>query len=116
MTEITPAAWVERTEEGLTRMWSSDLATWANRPANPEPLYDQATVDSLRRDAKRYRWLRERWGKLEEIYECGTDKMLDIRDAEPGEGWRTDPVTLDAAIDAAMNGANDKLSGAAAGK
>ena len=58
------------------------------------------------KDAERYRWLRARWGALEEIYEGGTDQMLDIRDAEPGEGWRTDPATLDAAIDAAMNGAN----------
>lgn len=62
----------------------------------------------LKRDAERYRWLRARWGKLEEIYEGGTDQMLDIRDAEPGEGWRTDPATLDASIDAAMNGANNK--------
>lgn len=60
----------------------------------------------LKRDAERYRWLRVWWGNLEEIYEGGTDQMLDIRDAEPGEGWRTDPATLDAAIDAAMNGAN----------
>ena len=66
-------------------------------------------IESLRKDAERYRWLRERWGKLEEIYECGTDQMLDIRDAEPGEGWRTDPATLDAAIDVAMNGANARI-------
>lgn len=48
MAEVKAVAWVERTEEGLTRMWSADLAMWANRPANPEPLYDQRAVDELR--------------------------------------------------------------------
>ena len=46
--EIEPVAWVERTDSGLTRMWSGDLSAWANRPASPEPLYSQATVDTLR--------------------------------------------------------------------
>lgn len=43
----TPVAWVERTEGGLTRMWSGDLSAWAHRPANPEPLYSAATVTAL---------------------------------------------------------------------
>lgn len=47
MTEIKPVAWVDRTEDGHARMWSGDLSAWANRPANPEPLYDKATVDKL---------------------------------------------------------------------
>ena len=47
MKEIRPAAWVERTEDGHSRMWSGDLSAWANRPAKPEPLYDQATVNRL---------------------------------------------------------------------
>ena len=53
MTEIKPVAWVERTEDGHDRMWSGDLAAWANRPASPEPLYSQATVDAIM-DTLRY--------------------------------------------------------------
>lgn len=48
MTAVEPVAWVERTEAGLTRMWSGDLSAWANRPTDPEPLYSHATVDTLR--------------------------------------------------------------------
>ena len=55
MTEIKPVAWVERTEDGHDRMWSGDLSAWANRPANPEPLYDQATVDVLVAENERLR-------------------------------------------------------------
>lgn len=55
MAEVKAVAWVERTEEGLTRMWSADLATWANRPANPEPLYDQRAVAELRAEVERLR-------------------------------------------------------------
>lgn len=56
MTEIKPAAWVERTEDGHDRMWSGDLSAWANRPANPEPLYDQATIDALLRELGELHW------------------------------------------------------------
>lgn len=49
--KVTPVAWVERTEGGLTRMWSGDLSAWAHRPANPEPLYSAATVAELRAKA-----------------------------------------------------------------
>lgn len=45
--EIKPVAWVERTESGHDRMWSYSLESWANRPANPEPLYDQSAIDAL---------------------------------------------------------------------
>lgn len=34
-------------------MWSGDLAAWAYRPASPEPLYSQATVDAIM-DTLRY--------------------------------------------------------------
>lgn len=46
-TPIEPVAWVERVENGNARMWSGDLSAWRDRPANPEPLYDQKTVDAL---------------------------------------------------------------------
>lgn len=51
--KVRPVAWVERTEGGLTRMWSGDLSAWAHRPANPEPLYSQATIDALRGEVER---------------------------------------------------------------
>lgn len=54
--EIKPVAWVERTEDGHDRMWSGDLAAWANRPADPEPLYDQATIDALLREMGELHW------------------------------------------------------------
>ena len=41
--KVMPVAWVERTEGGLTRMWSGDLSAWAHRPANPEPLLSAAS-------------------------------------------------------------------------
>lgn len=47
LNRFEPVAWVERTEGGLTRMWSGDLSAWANRPANPEPLYPAAEVERL---------------------------------------------------------------------
>ena len=65
----------------------------------------QAEVDALRKDAERYRWLREQ-----------SNLVAGMR----GEGigmacgnWCKDDQdkrTLDAAIDAAMKGANDALS------
>jgi hypothetical protein len=53
--KVKPVAWVERTEGGLTRMWSGDLSAWAHRPANPEPLYSAATVAELRAEVERLR-------------------------------------------------------------
>ena len=60
MTEMKPVAWVERTEAGHDRMWSGDLSAWANRPANPEALYDQATIDVLLLEISTLRWRAER--------------------------------------------------------
>lgn len=61
----------------------------------------QAERDALAKDAARYRWLRERWGRIAEEYE--DDRMTFIgREKNDGEGWYTDPDSVDAAIDAAM--------------
>ncbi len=49
-------------------------------------------------DARRYRWLRERWGRISETY--AGDALVKMGD-DP-EGWVTEPDSLDAAIDAAM--------------
>lgn len=57
---VAPVAWVERTEEGHTRMWSGDLSLWANRPANPEPLYSQQTIDALQGEVSRLRGAKDR--------------------------------------------------------
>ena len=61
--KVTPVAWVERTEGGLTRMWSGDLSAWAHRPANPEPLYSAATVAELRAEVERLSGLLEEGGR-----------------------------------------------------
>lgn len=45
--DIKPVAWVECNANGHDRMWSYSLESWANRPANPEPLYDQSAIDAL---------------------------------------------------------------------
>ena len=94
--EIKPVAWVERNENGHDRMWSYSLESWANRPANPEPLYDQSAIDALTKqiselktmlsiaefqrkemqserdaavaDAERYRWLRDNCQEAADYY------------------------------------------------
>lgn len=102
--EIKPVAWVERTEDGHDRMWSGDLSAWANRPANPEPLYDQATVDALRRDAARWRFGVQRgfplfgyFGRSDGAAEWG----ICVTAGEKHVG-----SSAEQAIDAAMKGAN----------
>lgn len=63
-----------------------------------------ATRDALRKDAERYRWLRERWGRISETYEANTPILTEIGDEQ--DGWDTDGESLDRCIDAAMTGAN----------
>ena len=53
------------------------------------PLYDQATVDELRRDAERYRWLRD------DAFQATAARIVQML-----------PGHMDAEIDAAMQGAN----------
>ena len=95
--EIKPAAWIERNDAGNTVMWSGDLSAWALRPANPEPLYDQSTVDALRKDAVRFTWL---------IENCSSNGGLGV-EIFIGED-APDAAELAATIDAAMReqGAN----------
>jgi len=58
--------------------------------------------DDLAKDAARYRWLRARWGRVTDTYKGDSGHITWI-DVEPdGEGWDTDPDSLDAAIDAAI--------------
>ena len=52
------------------------------------------------RDGERYRWLRERWGRISETYDADTPVMTEIGDDT--EGWITDGDSLDRCIDAAM--------------
>lgn len=58
----------------------------------------------LKRDAERYRWLRQRWGRISETYHGDTDLIAEM--GEDQEGWLVDADSLDAAIDVAMNCAN----------
>ncbi len=56
-------------------------------------------IRGLAADAARYQWLRTRWGRMAETYE--DDRLISIGDEEDGEGWDTDPESIDAAIDQA---------------
>ena len=59
-----------------------------------------ATRDDLRKDAERYRWLREHFRFANDsMRELWFDQALELDDAGV-------PVDLDQQIDAAMNGAN----------
>jgi len=89
---IGPTKW--RADHCTTHHYACDCREWefATRVAEYE------------RDAERYRWLRERWGRISETYEAGTPTMTEIGD-EP-DGWDTDGESLDRCIDAAMAGAN----------
>ena len=121
--EIKPVAWVERNENGHDRMWSYSLESWANRPANPEPLYDQSAIDALTKQiselktmlsiaefqrkemqaerdaavayAARYRWLRTRF-RVSSLDMSGQHGY-----APTGEVGRIKGPSFDAAIDAA---------------
>ena len=119
MTEMKPAAWIERTEGGHTRMWSGDLSAWANRPANPEPLYDQSVIDALLLQISTLRW-RAQFGKECESKESARwrwvcDKawfvdaaatVFDLHGREHSyQPSRADEYDVVIAIDAAIEGA-----------
>lgn len=73
--DIKPVAWVERNEDGHDRMWSSTLESWANRPANPEPLYDQAAIDRLSADAIGYKRIADEVAGMLESAEDLIDRL-----------------------------------------
>lgn len=79
--EIKPVAWVERNENGHDRMWSSTLESWANRPVNPEPLYDQAAIDRLSADAVGYKRIADEVAGMLESAEDLIDRLTAERDA-----------------------------------
>lgn len=56
----------------------------------------------LRQDAERYRWLRTRWGRVGENYVGDSDKLSEVWTIAGDDGWDVDPISLDAAIDAAL--------------
>lgn len=56
-------------------------------------------IQELARDAARYRWLRERWGRVTETYDGDSGRITAIGTEPGGEGWEIEPETLDAAID-----------------
>lgn len=59
-------------------------------------------IRGLALDAARYRWLRQRWGRVTETYDGDSGRIVEIGTEPGGEGWDIEPGTLDAAIDAAM--------------
>lgn len=73
------------------------------RPVMVPSLAAQKVGDGDAKDAERYRWLRVRWGRIEDTYDGDTDQIVEIREADDKfEGWEVSPESLDAAIDAAM--------------
>lgn len=79
--DIKPVAWVERNENGHDRMWSYALESWANRPENPEPLYDQAAIDRLSADAVGYKRIADEVAGILESAEGLIDRLTAERDA-----------------------------------
>jgi hypothetical protein len=69
---------------------------------NAPLLLVQAEPSEDGRDAARYRWLRERWGRVTETYDGDSGRITAIGTEPAGEGWDIEPETLDAAIDAAL--------------
>ena len=100
--EIKPVAWVERSENGHDRMWSHSLDAWANRPANPEPLYSQSAFDRLTAERDELRADAERWRHARRILAVedieSSQDMFDAFGAKCDEHWNR---KADAAIDAA---------------
>jgi hypothetical protein len=60
-----------------------------------------AEFDALVADAARYRWLRDRWGRVTETYDGDSGRVVEIYTEPDGEGWDVDASSLDAAIDQA---------------
>lgn len=61
-----------------------------------------AALEAAREDAARYRWLRQRWGRVTETYDGDSGRIVEIGTEPEGDGWDVEPETLDAAVDAAM--------------
>jgi len=62
----------------------------------------EAELAEVRADAARYRWLRDRWGRVTETYDGDSGRVVEIGTEPDGEGWDVDASSLDAAIDAAI--------------
>lgn len=62
----------------------------------------EAELAEVRADAERYRWLRDRWGRVTDTYDGDSGRVVEIGTEPDGEGWDVDAPSLDAAIDAAL--------------
>ena len=62
----------------------------------------EAKLAEAQKDAARYRWLRDRWGRVTETYDGDSGRVVEIGTEPDGEGWDVDASSLDAAIDSAM--------------
>lgn len=78
--------------EESARAWANEVTTRQQAAAELRRLH--AENEALRKDAERYRWLREYYSP-----ECSGRYMTDI-----DRGWYGDGIDLDDAIDAAMKG------------
>ncbi len=116
-----PAPWVALPADGADLV--DGVGMWFFNDANGEEVFyghamsiearnlvlaavngvpDPADVQAVQ-DAARYRWARANWGRIVDTYEGDTGHVLSV-DVSDGhtEGWHTEPVSLDTAIDAAM--------------
>lgn len=90
------AQWCERIATDYAR-----AAVLADRASRDERLREE--IDQLRDDAARYRWLRQRWGRVVGTYDGDSGRVVEISAEPEGDGWDVEPETLDAAIDNAMS-------------
>lgn len=86
------ARWCERTATEYAR-----AAVLADRASRAAP-----SLQSDAEDAARYRWLRQRWGRVTETYDGDSGRIVEIGTEPEGDGWDVEPETLDATVDAAM--------------
>lgn len=90
-------------DEQASVHWYGEWVEYKRRAEAAEAERDalQARLAACEADARRYRWLRVRWGRVGEQYDGATSRMVAIGD-DP-EGWEVDPESLDAAIDSAIS-------------
>lgn len=110
LTEIAWRAWANKPEAT-----SEPVKVPSDDAIDYEALYDQmcercdvldaklAEYERLadNRDAARYRWIRQHWGRIDDTYYGDTAQFIVPRINDDNEGWDVDPDSLDAAIDVA---------------
>ena len=113
MIEIKPIAWT--VQDQLDRVARGEVGFIARldtiEPAPDVPLYDKATVDTLRRDAERLNWLDANgftaYRQIDPIDGLSGHCVVVHETMKPRRGNVADGIRE--AIDAAMQGANARI-------